>query len=127
MDTRFCLTGGTPARGLRPRRAALLPVALLGLVLVTACGSTPKVLGVSVGAGSPEDFAAYLQCMRAHGVPIVSKPATSEQQHTSVQASGSLDPSTPAFKAADSACRPLNPVANLSPTQRAQLKAANLA
>lgn len=137
--------GGRQAPGLRSRRAALGAGALLlALALVTACGGVSTVTGVATGgsdatpavgsssgspagAGAPVNWLPYARCMRAHGVRDFPDPNSRGQLQLHAQPGGDLDPNSPIYRAAASACAALNPVTNLSPAQRARLKAANLA
>lgn len=136
------LTGSEQAHGSRLERAALVTGALLlALAVAAACGSTARVPGVAsivasataavgstigspTGAGAQAGWLAYAQCMRAHGVRDFPDP--NSQGQLNVHSGGDLDPNSPIYRAADTACASLSPVNNLSPAQRAQVKAANL-
>ena len=133
-------TGSRPARGLRRKRAALVTGALLmTLAFATACGRTAEVPGVAnsvppvttavgspTGAGPRVNWLPYAQCMRAQGVRDFPDPNSQGHLQLHARPGGDLDPNSPVYRAAASACAALNPVINLSPAQRAQLKAANL-
>ena len=134
--------GSRLARGLRPKRLVGASALALTMTLVAAaCGSTAKVPGVAsivasataavgstigspTGAGAQVGWLAYAQCMRAHGVRDFPDP--NSQGQLNVHSGGDLDPNSPIYRAADTACASLSPVNNLSPAQRAQVKAANL-
>lgn len=74
-------------------------------------------------------LAAYSQCMRTHGVPEFPEPveghlqlnATRSGAHTS-----GVDPEAPQFKAAQQACKSLQPAGLSSPAQSSELQAKAL-
>jgi hypothetical protein len=124
----------------RQRRNALRGLALAGVValslLAAACGggsSAAKVAQVdtttsvdqSSSAGSNRGSGdSYSSCMRSHGVPLFPDPNSNGQ----FSPGGGVDPNSPQFRAAQSACRSLLPKggsfsadgAHLSPQQVTQ-------
>lgn len=88
------------------RRGALL--LLLGAGLA-ACGPADSP---TPSSGSPDDRAAaavkYSQCMREHGVPEFPDPVNGRLQ-LEVRKGGTLDPESASFKAAQTACKDLEP------------------
>jgi hypothetical protein len=97
-------------------------VAVAGLALwTTACSSRPATPGVatltaaaSTGASSAiatatPDAMKYAQCMRAHGVPDFPDPVDGGFHINNTNPNSDLDPSSPQFVAADSACKALSP------------------
>jgi hypothetical protein len=95
-----------------------------GLVLLTtACGGRPATPGVatltatastgassaSAGAAAAPDAMKYAQCMRAHGVPDFPDPVDGGFAINNTAPGSDLDPSSPQFVAADSACKALSP------------------
>ena len=80
--------------------------ALLGCVLLAACGSTGQPSGTATGAGnvSPGHADAALEfarCMRSHGVASFPDPNPGH----GFQFPANLDPESPAFKSAQQACK----------------------
>ncbi len=102
----------------RPRRP-LAALALIALVaVISACGSTaPAETGSGSGGGGGDNTAATAQkavrfadCMRSNGVSRFPDPGGSGKLTIDQIANGSsLDPGTPAFKRAISACKELEP------------------
>jgi len=89
------------------RRGALL--LLLGAGLA-ACG--PADSSTSSSTSSQDDPAnaavKYSQCMREHGVPEFPDPVNGRLQ-LEVRKGGTLDPESASFKAAQTACKDLEP------------------
>jgi hypothetical protein len=116
-----------PARGRRrpipTRRIAATLAALLGLALLVAgCGSDGP--GVPGGSNTNSQstassgatlamFLAYSRCMRSHGVHDFPDPTTSPGGGVGIQINrrpgSDLDPNNPTYKAANHACRALEP------------------
>jgi hypothetical protein len=104
------------------RAGTFVAVAGVALWTTTACSSAPATPGVAtltVAAGrtaSPAlasstptpDAAKYAQCMRAHGVPDFPDPVDGGFHITSSEGSD-LDPGTPQYAAADTACKAFSP------------------
>jgi len=112
-----------PTTGIRPptapwwgRSTALLVAAVAAVALgVAACGGSssapPGAAGAGSGGGSTGDSAKlvkYAQCMRENGVPGFPDPVNGQLQ-LNVTKGGSLDPTSPQFKAAQQACKSLQP------------------
>jgi hypothetical protein len=126
-------------RGLRPRHGPRLTVgaALVGLVLMGAgCGGS-KSPGNAAGAGAGGSssgavakFEAYSQCMRSHGIRDFPDPTTSPGGGVGISVSGGpgsdLHRNNPRFKAANQACRSLEPGGSATPAQSAQKVAAEV-
>ena len=101
------------SRTLRPL-AALALIAMV--VLISACGSSaPAGTGTGIGGGNNtatnhEKAVKFAACMRANGVSEFPDPGASGNFTIDGIVNGSsLDPSTPAFKQAISACKDLEP------------------
>jgi hypothetical protein len=109
-------------RDIAMRKIWVVPV--VGLALwTTACSSGPAKPGVatinaaaSTGASSTPPAAAatpdamkYAQCMRAHGVADFPDPVDGGFHINNTTPGSDLDPSSPRFVAADSACKALSP------------------
>jgi hypothetical protein len=114
MSTHSLPTGEHMNRKRRP----LAALALIALVaLISACGSTaPAETGTGSGAGGNNTAAnakkavKFAECMRNNGVSKFPDPNGSGKLTIDEIANGSsLDPSTPAFKQAISACKDLEP------------------
>ena len=138
----------TPATTTRARRCALLRRSLAigatvacGAAVTTACSSGSAHPGVaqlttsastSAASGSPGSAStkgpasplAHAECMRSHGVPDFPDPGPI---HIDVSAHPDLDPSSPAFVAAQKACLSLQPGGTTGVTVSPQLQAAALA
>jgi hypothetical protein len=97
-------------------------IAVAGLLLwTTGCSSHPATPGVAtltaaastessspVGAAAAPDALKYAQCMRANGVPDFPDPVDGGFHITSGPGSD-LDPGSPQFAAADTACKAYSP------------------
>ncbi|MGH2883896.1 MAG: hypothetical protein ACRDPA_14575 [Solirubrobacteraceae bacterium] len=98
----------------RWRRAASLAGSLIAIgLLVSGCGGSPAKSSAAnpSGANIASQFVAYAACMRSHGLSGYPDPQTSASGNN-VQVTispGSLNPDSPAFKAADRACHRLLP------------------
>jgi hypothetical protein len=103
----------------RERRplATLALIALMGLIGAGCGSSAPSETGTASSSGSAGSASAarkqglrFAQCMRDHGVGAFPDPDASGELTIDAIANGSsLDPSTPAFGKAMSACRDLQP------------------
>jgi hypothetical protein len=86
------------------------------VVLISACGSSAPA-GTSTGSSGGNNTAAnaqkavkFAECMRSNGVSEFPDPGASGKLTIDGIVNGSsLDPSTPAFKQAISACKDLEP------------------
>jgi CubicO group peptidase (beta-lactamase class C family) len=115
METTPARPGHQHRRIARGPRQINRPVAALsvltGLVVtLAACGggtiagaTTSSITTTSSSAAGPE---AYVQCMRAHGVPNFPDPVDG---HITLSPSSGIDPTSPAFQAASNACAALAP------------------
>jgi hypothetical protein len=98
------------------QRRPLAALALIAMVaLISACGSTaPADTGGGSSGGNNTANAKravkFAKCMRSNGVSEFPDPGASGKLTIDGIANGSsLDPSTPAFKQAISACKDLEP------------------
>jgi hypothetical protein len=108
--------------GHRPRPARLgwmgALLAILGIVALTACGSsgTTNAGGDSSTSTAYTQALAYAQCIRAHGVPTYPDPNSKGQFYI---ANGASDPtanvSTTVLNAAAQACQKLLPATMVKP------------
>jgi hypothetical protein len=117
-------------RRARPRRAGLRAAALACLALVAAACSSPAKTGTGAGpAGGSTRHSelAYSRCMRAHGISDFPDPNSQGGIALNGGPGSDLNPSSPRFKAATNACKPLLPPQKaLSPAQQAAAKAQAL-
>jgi hypothetical protein len=131
--------GPGPRHGPRLARTAPVTAALVGLVLVAAgCGGS-KSPGAAGGGGGPAGggsasadlakFEAYAKCMRSHGIRDFPDPTTAGGG-VGISLHGGpgsdLDRNNPRFKAANQACRSLQPGGSATPAQSAQKIAAEV-
>ncbi len=97
------------------RRWPLAPLALIALVaLISGCGSSAPAETASGGGANHTDANArkavkFAECMRTNGVRQFPDPPAGKVTLDGIVNGSSLDPSTPAFKLALSACRNLEP------------------
>lgn len=105
----------TPGRGRPARRAAVGVTTLLAVAIMTACsGGTHNPTVSATPSASPSGTGgvsvAYSHCMRAHGVPDFPDPDSNGgiSVHAS-SGSGALDPNSPQYQAAQTACASLAP------------------
>jgi hypothetical protein len=114
----------------RLRRAGLLATALTCLALVAAACSSSASSGTAArqaGGSAKHNVLAYSQCMRAHGITAFPDPNPQGGLSLNGGAGSSINPSSPQFKAANNACKPLMPPPPaVSPAQQAKIKAGNL-
>jgi hypothetical protein len=110
-------------RRARPGRAVARPplgaIALLGIcLLATACGGGAHSLGATPSQGRVQQLDTFAQCMRSHGEPdfyLTSKQdlptSISSQSVLSIMGEvvTGIDPRTPQFQSAMSACKHLLP------------------
>ena len=101
---------------MKRRRRPLAALALIAMVaLISACGSSaPAGTGSGSGgnntAANAEKAVKFAECMRSNGVSEFPDPGASGKLTIDGIANGSsLDPNTPAFKQAISACKDLEP------------------
>jgi hypothetical protein len=100
----------------------LLPLAIVG------CGSSaPARSTVSTTAGSQtQQLIVYSACMRRNGVP--SFPDPTRQGNLLITPSDDIDPTSPQYEHAETACKRFRPIApggtGMTPAQHAQALAA---
>ncbi|MFZ1995635.1 MAG: hypothetical protein WAU75_16110 [Solirubrobacteraceae bacterium] len=113
------------------------PLAALALIaLISACGSNaPGEAGAGIGSGTGGNRTAvsarkavkFAKCMRSNGVGNFPDPGASGNLTIDQIVNGSsLDPSTPAFKQAISACQDLEPAGFMGRKRSAQQQGAAL-
>jgi hypothetical protein len=91
------------------RRVPLAVTVLSGVLAIAACGSSGKPSSPNAGAASPAAAGVrFASCMRSHGVPNFPDPGASLP--------GGVNPQSPAFQAAQQACRQLDPKGLPPPT-----------
>jgi hypothetical protein len=117
----------------RLRGRAAVTTALLALVVLAAgCGGGAKTPAGAAGAssGAVAKFEAYSQCMRGHGIRDFPDPTTSPGGGVGISLQGGpgsdLDRNDPRFKAANQACRSLEPGGSATPALSAQKIAAEV-
>jgi hypothetical protein len=121
------------------KRRPLAALALAALAaLISACGSgaaatsTTGTTGSIGGGGDPPTPTAqksvkFAECMRSNGVSQFPDPGPSGKLTIDAIANGSsVDPSTPAFKQAISACKHLEPAGFMGSTRSSQQQQAGL-
>jgi hypothetical protein len=112
------------------------PLAALGLIamvtLISACGSSAQI-GTGTGgggnntAGNAQKALTFAKCMRSNGVSQFPDPGASGKLTIDAVANGSsLDPSTPTFKQAISACKNLEPAGFMGGKRSSQQQQAAL-
>jgi hypothetical protein len=117
------------------RRQPLAALALIAMVaLLSACGSSAPSGTGSGSSGGGNNTAAdaqkavkFAKCMRINGVSEFPDPGASGKVTIDGIVNGSsLDPSTPAFKQAISACKDLEPAGFMGGKRSAQQQDAAL-
>jgi hypothetical protein len=112
----------------------LRPLAALGLItmaaMISACGSSAQT-GTGGGgnntAGNAQKAVKFAKCMRSNGVSQFPDPGASGKLTIDAVANrSSLDPSTPAFKQAISACKNLEPAGFMGSKRSSQQQQAAL-
>jgi hypothetical protein len=97
------------------RRRPLAALALIAVVaLISACGSSAPAEAGSGGGNNTtanaREGVKFAECMRSNGVSQFPDPGASGKLTIDAVANGSsLNPNTPAFKQAISACKDLEP------------------
>jgi hypothetical protein len=104
-----------------PHRASVALVLLVCVALVAGCGSSGKPR--SAGASQGLELA---DCMRSHGVPNFPDP-TGGGGGIQIPVGSGINPASPSFQQARSACRKLFPGRGAPPRASAQQKAQFLA
>jgi hypothetical protein len=110
----------------------LAALALIAMVtLISACGSSaPAETGIGGGnstAANAQKAVKFAECMRSNGVSEFPDPGASGKFTIDGIVNGSsLDPSTPAFKQAISACTNLEPAGFMGSKRSSQQQQAGL-
>jgi hypothetical protein len=110
-------------------RAAPALIALAGLI--SGCGASASAgtggHGSGTTAASAQKAVKFAECMRSNGVSQFPDPGASGKLTIDAVANGSsLDPSTPAFQQAISACKDLEPAGFMGSTRSSQQQQAAL-
>jgi hypothetical protein len=113
------------------KRQALAALALVVMVaLIGGCGSSaPAATGTGANntAANAQKAVKFAECMRNNGVGQFPDPGPSGKFTIDAVANGSgLDPSTPAFKQAVSACKNLEPTGFTGSKRSSQQQSAAL-
>jgi hypothetical protein len=113
------------------RRRPLAALALIALAaLVSGCGSSAPAetgTGGNNAAANAQKAVKFAECMRSNGVSEFPDPGASGKFTIDAVANGSsLDPSTPAFKQAISACKDLEPAGFMGSKRSSQQQQAAL-
>ncbi|MEA2145390.1 MAG: hypothetical protein QOG59_977 [Solirubrobacteraceae bacterium] len=111
------------------------PLAALALVvmvaLISGCGSAAPAATGSGGAGNntaanvPKGV-KFSECMRSNGVSEFPDPSAGKFTIDGIVNGSSLDPNTPAFKQAISACKDLEPAGFMGSKRRPEQQSAAL-
>lgn len=116
--------GGSDLSNASLRLAAIAAATLAFAVLVAACSggsSSGGVANLGTTTSRHEAGLHYSMCMRAHGVPDFPDPSGNGEISLSDQPGSDLNPSSPAFQAAQRSCAKI-PFSKFNPTpaERAQ-------
>jgi hypothetical protein len=124
-DNDACGSEHRGRRRARLRRTGPLAAALACLALVSAACSSPAKTGTSAapgGGSARHSELAFSRCMRAHGITDFPDPNSQGGISLNGAPGSDLNPSSPQFKAANSACKSLLPApAAASPAHRAAM------
>jgi hypothetical protein len=105
MSTQSPHTGDNMSRKLRP-----LTALVMAAVIVAGCSNAPAETSTGNNtAATHEKAVKFAQCMRDNGVKEFPDPDPSGTLTIEVVNGSSLDPDTPAWKKAISACKDLEP------------------
>jgi hypothetical protein len=113
----------------RKRRPLSALVLVVTVAVISGCGSSAPA---ETGTGSNDTANAqkavkFAECMRSNGVSQFPDPGASGELTIDAVANGSsLDPSTPAFKQAISACKDLQPAGFMGTRRSSQQQQAAL-
>lgn len=92
---------------LGPHRTGTVALAVLGCsVAIAACGSSGSSSATASSSAHNQGI-QFADCMRSHGVPSFPDPSSGGGIH--ITAGSGINPFSPAFKAAQSACNKLLP------------------
>jgi hypothetical protein len=110
---RATVGGRSPAGSRRNWKWGLLLAALAALAVgVAGCGGSSSNSGSASGSGGGSSdstkLVQYAECMRKNGVPGFPDPVNGEF-NLQVTPGGALDPTSPQWKAAQQACKSLQP------------------
>jgi len=115
------------------KRRPLAALALIAMVaLISGCGSSAPAETGSGGGGNntaanAQKAVKFAECMRGNGVSNFPDPSASGKLTIDAVANGSsLDPSTPAFEQAISACKNLEPAGFMGSKRSSQQQQAAL-
>jgi hypothetical protein len=78
-------------------------------VATLTAGASTGASSANAGAAATPNALEYAQCMRAHGVPDFPDPVNGGFEINNTTPGSDLDPTSPKFIAADSACQALSP------------------
>jgi hypothetical protein len=112
-------------------RRPLVALALIA-ILIGGCGSSaPAETGSGGGGGNTTAAHAqagvkFAECIRAHGVTDFPDPSAGKLTLDAIANGSSLDPSTPAFTQALSACKGLEPAGFMGSKRSSQQQNAAL-
>jgi hypothetical protein len=115
-----------------PVRTKLRPLAALAVVALIAAGCSNAAAGTGTSAANNtatnhEQAVKFAECMRSNGVSAFPDPNSSGELTIDAVANGSsVNPSTPAFEKALSACKNLEPAGFTGSKRSAQQQAAAL-
>jgi hypothetical protein len=95
-------------------RSAVFSLATVGMAIaLTACGSSNQSSSGSEGhvtyAQAQQDAVRFVGCMRSHGVSNLADPTSPHEFKISISPSSGVNPRSPAFESAETACRHLLP------------------
>ncbi len=124
------MTCSEPSTNMNRSRWPLAALALIAMVvLICACGSSAPAgtSGANNTAANAQKAVKFAECMRSNGVSEFPDPGASGSLTIDGIVNGSsLDPNTPAFKQALSACRDLEPAGFMGSKRSAQQQDAAL-
>jgi hypothetical protein len=114
----------------RKRRPLSALILVVMVAVISGCGSSAPAetgTGGNNTAANAQKAVKFAECMRSNGVSQFPDPGASGKLTIDAVANGSsLDPSTPAFKQAISACKDLEPSGFMGRTRSSQQQQAAL-
>ncbi len=110
--------------------AALAPIALVALI--SGCGSNaPAATGTGSGANhavtNAQKAVTFAECMRSNGVSQFPDPGPGKVTLDAIVNGSSLNPNSPQFEQAISACKDLEPAGFMGSKRSSQQQQAGLA